>query len=143
MESDNIQPWRQVFDVPIVDLGKSEPRFDGIFTPAPEFGLDKVGVTEQFLESADVYDLKYSRTNHYKKLFERAFDDIGFKPANNNFILDIGSRSGSNSVEPCLQLFDSSQIIATDISPHLLRILKRHIDLSAYRTECFASLATR
>jgi SAM-dependent methyltransferase len=42
-------------------------------------------------------------------------------------IFDIGSGSG-NSVFPCLELFQSGRVVATDLSPNLLAIMKQHAD---------------
>jgi SAM-dependent methyltransferase len=102
------------------------PEFEGILIPTPEIGQERFGVTRQFLEDADEYHRKYNATAYFKALLEAAFArcDFTFEAP---VILDIGSGSG-NSVFPCLEIFDDPRIIATDISPDLLKILAGHVE---------------
>jgi SAM-dependent methyltransferase len=42
-------------------------------------------------------------------------------------LLDLGSGSGTNTILPCLALFAECRIVATDLSPDLLRILRHYV----------------
>jgi SAM-dependent methyltransferase len=117
----------EFFRVPLVDMGSVErPDMAGIYMPEPEIGKAPIGLTDQFLEDADVYHRKYINTEYFKLLISDAMNRIGFR-AERPAILDIGSGSG-NSVFPCLELFPECRVVATDLSPNLLRILLDHVD---------------
>jgi ubiquinone/menaquinone biosynthesis C-methylase UbiE len=126
-----------MFEVPIVNLVTSDPEFAGIFTPLPELGADKVGITDQFLKEAETYSETYSNTEHFLNLFKKGFDECDFKTGGDKLILDIGCGSGANGVIPCLQLFDSCRIVATDLSPNLLRLLRRYVTASSLQNRVF------
>ncbi len=115
------------FRIPLVDMGTvGRPDMAGIYMPEPEIGKAPIGLTEQFLEDADVYHRKYTSTAYFKLLISDAMNRIGFR-AERPAILDVGSGSG-NSVFPCLELFPDCRVVATDLSPNLLRILLDHVD---------------
>jgi hypothetical protein len=59
------------FSVKLVDMGVSDPRFAGIWTPASEVGSPAVGLTEQFTENAADYASKYAGTSYFKGLIVR------------------------------------------------------------------------
>lgn len=113
-----------VFSVPLIDLGDNDARFSGILSPAPELERSRVGITEQFLEDAESYHQRFSNTDYFKSLIAGALDDapLGTRTP---LILDLGSGSG-NSVWPCLEIFPAGQVVATDLSPNLLAILRDH-----------------
>ena len=120
-EEIDISPLRHAIDEPIVNLGTGSAYFSGIFAPVSEIGRARVGVTQQFLENADTYHAKYSDNHYWSLLLDVALDRMGtFSPAT---ILDIGSGSG-NSVIPLLKRFQDARVIASDISPNLLAILR-------------------
>ena len=111
-------------------MGTAErPDMAGIYIPEPEIGQAPVGLTEQFLGDADSYHRQYTNTAYFKLLISDALKHIGVL-ADNAAILDIGSGSG-NSVFPCLELFPDCRIVATDLSPDLLRILLDHVNRDA------------
>lgn len=115
------------FAEPLIDLGTADSAaWAGIYTPQAEIGQTKVGLTRQFLEDAATYHQKYSNTAMFKALISRALVHCGKVEAQPT-ILDIGSGSG-NSVFPCLELMPSCRIVATDLSPNLLRILLDHVN---------------
>lgn len=115
------------FEAPLRDLGELDPRMAGIFCPEPEIGVEKVGITNQFLADAEAYHTRYSNARHFTELFQRAFTEAIIIPRKGVALLDIGAGSGTNTVTPCLDLFEDCQIVATDLSPDLLRILRRHV----------------
>src|SRR6202049_3475277 len=98
------------------------PAFEGIYTPASFRGATKVGVTAQFLENAEQYHKSYFDTGYWNFLLGNAFAAAG-NPDAPKRIIDIGSGSG-NSVIPLADRFPSAEIVATDISPQLLAILR-------------------
>jgi len=114
----------EVFAEPLVDLGETDPAFAGIRTPRSALGSAKVGVTAQFLDHADEYHRRYLDTAYWRFLIGNALQaakiDSGPEP---DTIIDIGSGSG-NSVIPLSERFERAQIVAVDISPQLLKILR-------------------
>ena len=111
-----------VFAEPLVDLGTESPAFAGIYAPQSSIGAAKVGVTSQFLENAEQYHRAYFDTGYWNFLLGNALEAAG-KPSSPARIIDIGSGSG-NSVIPLADRFPDAEIIATDISPQLLAILR-------------------
>ena len=80
------------------------------------------GVTNQFLENADIYYARYTDNDHWKYLVGRALDLAGVDRQSSLRILDIGSGSG-NTVFAATDLLPNSVVYANDISPQLLKIL--------------------
>jgi demethylmenaquinone methyltransferase/2-methoxy-6-polyprenyl-1,4-benzoquinol methylase len=111
---------------PLLDLGAETTAFAGIFSPRSSVGRAKRGVTAQFLEHADEYHRNYLNVDYWCFLLHNALAAVG-DIGNPGTILDIGSGSG-NSVIPLLRRFVDAQIVATDISPQLLAILKDFLD---------------
>jgi len=111
-----------VFAEPLVDLGTDNPAFAGIHTPGSFHGATKVGVTSQFLENAEQYHKSYFDTGYWNFLLGNALAAAGISAAPRR-IIDIGSGSG-NSVIPLADRFPDAEIVATDISPQLLAILR-------------------
>lgn len=106
----------------LVDLGADDPAFAGILTPESMRGAVKVGVTAQFLEDAGEYHRRYLDVGYWALQLDEAFAAAG-PIAPSRTIIDIGSGSG-NSVLPLADRFPDAQIVATDISPQLLAILR-------------------
>ena len=111
-----------VFAEPVVDLGSENPAFRGIFAPKSSLGTVKIGVTAQFLENAEQYHRSYFDTGYWDFLLGNALAAAG-NPGAPRRIVDIGSGSG-NSVVPLAARFPDAEIVATDISPQLLAILR-------------------
>jgi len=120
----SIKP-ESLFKVPLKDLGDLDPTFSDIYIPEPEVGARPVGVTSQFLENASGYHAAYSNVKHFDSLIRNTFAKIGVDPGD-SVVLDIGSGSG-NSVIPVLRHYSRTQIVATDISPQLLAILRDYL----------------
>jgi len=110
------------FAEPLADLGALDPAFAGIMAPMSAAGAAKTGVTAQFLEEAAEYHRRYLDTSYWAKQLDEAFATAG-GVAPPRTIIDIGSGSG-NSVLPLADRFPHAQIVATDISPQLLAILR-------------------
>jgi SAM-dependent methyltransferase len=111
-----------VFAEPLVDLGSETPAFAGVHAPKSTLGTAKVGVTAQFLENAADYHRAYFDTGYWNFLIGNALAAAGVDSAPRR-IIDIGSGSG-NSVIPLADRFPGAEIVATDISPQLLAILR-------------------
>jgi ubiquinone/menaquinone biosynthesis C-methylase UbiE len=124
----------QLFAVPTHHLGAKNPALQGIFSPEGETG-DTTGVTDQFLANAAEYHRRYSDVGHFRHLIDRAVDALDVRdPA---LILDIGSGSG-NSVIPMLDRFPRAFVLATDISPQLLAILRDYLEAKPQYTGRYA-----
>jgi SAM-dependent methyltransferase len=115
------------FSVKLVDLGVSDPHFSGVWIPESEVGVAAIGLSAQFTDHAADYASKYASTAYFKSLFVRGLAMSGAKLGATPKILDIGTGAGDNSVIPCLDLFEEPEIIATDLSPNLLAILRSEI----------------
>ena len=87
-----------------------------------------VGLTEQFTEQAGDYAAKYASTAYFRSLIVRGLALSGARLGRAPRILDIGTGAGDNSVFPCLDLFENAEIVATDLSPDLLVLLRREVD---------------
>jgi SAM-dependent methyltransferase len=111
-----------VFAEPLVDLGAESPHFAGVHAPRSSIGEAKIGVTSQFLENAEAYHRAYFDTGYWNFLIGNALAAARIEAAPRR-IIDIGSGSG-NSVIPLADRFPESEIVATDISPQLLAILR-------------------
>jgi SAM-dependent methyltransferase len=116
-----------LFQVPLRNLGTLDARLDGIFCPEPEVGAEKVGITEQFLGNAETYATRYSNSAHFERLFEQALAVADIVAHSGLTVLDIGTGAGTNTIRPCLTLFEGCRIVATDLSPDLLRMLRHYI----------------
>jgi hypothetical protein len=115
------------FTTPMFDLVHVEPNFSGILTPEPERGSEKFGITDQFLQNASDYHTRYLNTAHYQRALSNTLAAVGFKSRPRLEILDIGTGSGVNNVVPCVRLFSRPRIVATDLSPNLLAILRDYL----------------
>jgi len=114
------------FSEPLIDLGDHNPAFRGILMPSSEFGVAAVGITSQFLDSAETYHSKYTSDDRSKARqaeYRDIFEWHGLPTGKPLAILDIGAGSGGNTFIPLLNLFPGSTYVATDLSPNLLGIL--------------------
>jgi SAM-dependent methyltransferase len=117
-----------LFASPLVDgaTAFADARFAGIAVPAPEVGRPRLGITEAFLGQAEAYHERFSNTAYFRLLIDTALAHLGYAHEAPR-VLDLGSGSG-NSVFPLLDRFPRAEVVATDLSPNLLAILKRYAD---------------
>ncbi|HEV7339307.1 MAG TPA: class I SAM-dependent methyltransferase [Bosea sp. (in: a-proteobacteria)] len=115
------------FSAPLFDLFEVDKRFAGVYSPEAERNIEKIGISSQFLENAELYHERYSSLSHFSALFSQVFSEIGYDEAAEFDILDIGAGSGINSTVPLLRMFPKGKIIATDLSPQLLAILRSYL----------------
>lgn len=136
---------RPLFLDPLADMAGADPRFRGIYGPAHGTPEAAPGVTAQFLENAAQYHERYFDTSYWSLVLAPAFEAIG-NPAAPRTILDIGSGSG-NSVFPLADRFPQADIVATDVSPQLLAILRdflaRRPDASRFALVCVDATRAR
>lgn len=114
------------FNTPLVDLGLKNQSLAGIVMPEPEVGLQRIGITDQFLAHAETYSAKYSNEGHFAQLFCNAFAALGGIPEGGT-VLDVGTGSGINTIGPLLAQLPGCTIVATDLSPDLLRLLRKFV----------------
>ena len=134
-----------LFDQPLTDLGAADPRFAGIYGPREAMAGPAPGVTDQFLENAATYHERYFDTGYWSLVLGPALEAIG-APAAPATILDIGSGSG-NSVFPMADRYPRARIVATDVSPQLLAILRdflaRRADADRFGLVCVDATRAR
>ena len=116
-----------LFAEPLHPLGEADPRWRSILTPASEVGAARTGVTAQFLENAGDYHARYTHHEWFRLLIGRHLDLPPPRGAQRT-ILDVGSGSG-NSVIPLLDLYPDAFVVATDVSPQLLAILRDALEM--------------
>jgi SAM-dependent methyltransferase len=117
------EEWAAKFSQPLYSFPSSS-QFHGIRSVDPEFDPAQcAGVTDQFLQEAAVYHRKYTEHTRWRYLLSHAFLRSRVSPKQCLSVLDVGSGSG-NTVIPLLDLLPGSSIVATDISPQLLTILR-------------------
>ena len=114
-----------LFAEPLRDLGEDDASLAGILAPASADRFSVRGVTAQFLENAGEYHRRYENVGHFRVLIDDALATLD-PPIEPQVILDLGSGSG-NSVIPLLDRFPKAFVVATDISPQLLSILREHL----------------
>lgn len=117
-----MSPQTAALAFPVVDLGERNSVLSGIWAPVSQSA--PLGLTAQFTENAEDYADRYASSEYFKCLIQRgvALLDLQSDPGD---ILDIGAGAGDNSTFPCAELFNNAQIVATDLSPNLLLLLKK------------------
>ncbi|CAM6054502.1 unnamed protein product [Sphagnum tenellum] len=114
----------RIMESQLTDLGiaNSDERYSGILVPVGETQIGP-GVTKQFLEDAETYHRKYFDIGYMKYLLDGALKTIMME-GKVDLALDIGSGSGP-SVLALLDRLSDAYVVATDISPNLLAILRQ------------------
>ena len=121
--------WNALCSRPLYAFPPESP-FHDIYSFEPAFDpTQTAGVTNQFLEEAAVYHRKYTEHARWRLLLSQALFRAEVQENRNLSVLDVGSGSG-NTVLPLLKLLPGSKLIATDISPQLLAILRDQINQS-------------
>jgi ubiquinone/menaquinone biosynthesis C-methylase UbiE len=114
------------FNDKLVNLGEvSGEKFEGIYAPVGYLDQEKQGVTEQFLNDAETYHAMCFDPARERSRLNLNLSHI--KPLSPTpLILDVGSGSG-NTVFAMLDICPGARIVATDISEHMLAILRREL----------------
>lgn len=111
------------FGQPLVDLGLAEhSNFLGILSPRDEAGSLRQGVNHTFLDDAEEYYRKFAGFDYWASKIGIACESIGLTAP--RVAIEFGAGFGNASI-PFLKHFGSCRLIATDISPNMLAILKR------------------
>ena len=105
-----------------MDLGTTDAKYVSVFAPEAEIGKEKVGVSDLLLSRAEEYFDRFQHFGYAWDLLQRAIKEFPSPPS--GIVLDIGSGFG-NTVIPLLEHYPDLSVIATDISPDLLSILRR------------------
>jgi SAM-dependent methyltransferase len=104
-----------------------------VLCPEPEVGSARVGASATFLENAEDYYARHQGFEYWHAAFRNAFQHLGLSRA--DLIVEYGCGFG-NATLPLLEMFPGSIVLATDISPNLLAILKRLIDARGLEDRC-------
>jgi SAM-dependent methyltransferase len=123
------------FESRLFDLGTTDPKYAGVFAPEAEIGQEKVGVSDFLLSRAEEYFERFQHFGYAWDLLQRSIRNFPSPPS--GLALDIGSGFG-NTVIPLLQNFPELAIVATDISPDLLGILRRETRKRGLDARCGA-----
>jgi SAM-dependent methyltransferase len=121
------------FRVPLVDLGDHDPKYTGVLTPQQELGREKIGVSDFLLAGAEEYYRRFEHYGYAFSLLQRAIQRFPQPPS--GVVLDVGSGFG-NTVIPLLEVYPKVSIIASDISPDLLAILRREATSRGSAARC-------
>ena len=125
---------RRLYPYPSDSAFRGIYSFDPVFDPA-----HAAGVTDQFLENAAVYHRKYTDHFRWRLLLSHAFIRAGVDQDQQFSVLDVGSGSG-NTVLPLLQLLPHGSVVANDISPQLLAMLRDQLNESDRRRTLLISM---
>jgi SAM-dependent methyltransferase len=87
-----------------------------------------VGISERFLEKADIYTATYTHSENILDLLRRAIALHNIPIGEMETVLDFGSGPGTNTVLPLHIINPRLRIVGTDISLNLLAILSRLMD---------------
>jgi SAM-dependent methyltransferase len=121
------------FESSLVDLGSTDAKYANVFAPESEIGKEKVGVSDFLLSRAEEYFDRFQHFGYTWELLQRAIRT--FPSAPSGVAVDIGSGFG-NTVIPLLENYPDLSIIATDISPDLLAILRREAGKRGLQDRC-------
>jgi SAM-dependent methyltransferase len=107
---------------PLTDLGQADLRYAGVFTPVSELGLKREGITETFLSGADQWFDRFEMFDQIFALLNPVFER--YPAATAGTVVDVGCGFGNTTI-PLLAHYPGLSVIATDLSPDLLAILRR------------------
>ena len=91
------------------------------------YDFAELGVTDQFLENADLYFQRYTNPEHFNALYRIALDLVDLDGRDSIDILDIGT-GGGNSIFALSELLAPRKLraLGVDISPPLLELCSRY-----------------
>ena len=131
-DSDRVQPAIPVSGLrvpskdPLFAFPQGSP-FGGIYSFRRDFDpRQSAGVTAQFPEEAATYHRKYTAHDYWRSLLCTALERSQIDIRSIRSVLDTGCGSG-NTVFPALSVFPHASIVATDISPQLLTVLRNQL----------------
>ena len=121
----------------IHDLGEINPHFAGIYSPHYDDQEIQRYIHKQFLQDADQYAANYQNLEYWQYLMQGLAQQLPWTKQQNIQVLDIGSGSG-NTLFALFKHYPNSQIIASDLSIPLLKILKQHYQQHYSQHHCHA-----
>ena len=116
------QRLRASFSEALTDLGEADPRYAGVFTPVSEIGLERKGITENFLSGAEQWFDRFEMFDHIFSLLNPILER--YPGATSGTMVDVGCGFGNTTI-PLLAHYPDLSVVATDLSPDLLAILHR------------------
>jgi SAM-dependent methyltransferase len=130
-----MERWdNSLFTDTLVDLGDHEnDAFRGVMTPFGEVGQKRLGVNATFLKNAEAYYKKFQGFDYWRLILTEALSRIDITEP--KIIVEYGCGFG-NATLPMLDIFPTSKVVATDISPNLLAILQRLLVSRGLRDRC-------
>jgi len=124
----------QIFTTPLANLGKHEsPQFEGVMSPVPEIGAQRIGVTAEFLENAEDYYQRHQGFEYWRSMLQSATQSLDISTP--SLIVEYGCGFG-NATLPLLDMFPEAKVAALDISPNLLAILHRLLSARSLDHRC-------
>lgn len=131
----HIERWdNRLFTDALVDLGDHEnDAFFGVMTPFGEVGQKRLGVNATFLKNAEAYYKKFQGFDYWRAALTEALSRIDIIEP--KIIVEYGCGLG-NATLPMLDIFPTSRVVASDISPNLLAILERLLVSRGLRDRC-------
>jgi ubiquinone/menaquinone biosynthesis C-methylase UbiE len=122
----------------VSDLGESMGiEFQGIFSPRYSKSIIGRYISEQFISGSRTYAERYQQIEVWDYYLRQAFHRLGFSNDEKKdlLILDIGSGAG-NTIFPLLNLCPGAHVLASDLSVHLLAMLKRTLEKRGLAGRC-------
>lgn len=127
-----VQPF---FSHQLVDLSQESEKYKAVYSPQPEIGAPRMGVTAEFLQHAESYFQKYQSYDYIFGLIKRELEAFALHPS--GIAVDLGCGFG-NTIIPVLEHYPDLNVIGVDISPDLLAILNRETSRRALDSRCVA-----
>lgn len=113
---------QEKYEGDLVDLGEQHPAYKQIYSPTYDAAYIGDRLNDQFLGGAEHYAKVYANHKRSGLLIDDGLRLGGFQGTPKD-ILDVGSGAG-NTVIPFIERFPQANVVATDLSIELLRLLR-------------------
>ena len=115
-------------------MGETHAEFSGIFAPTAEVGAARRGVTSYFLEDSEKYYQRNQSFAYWKDIVEDLTLVLPIQDAKT--IVEFGCGFG-NATLPLLDQLPNARVVATDISPKLIAIMRDLLHARGLSDRCF------